>query len=59
MDNERFVVPNAPEMNPERKEIVNEIIDAMNNHKLTYMQAYNVLNDVYKELQHRSLYLHL
>lgn len=59
METQRFSIPNAPEMTPERKELVEGVIQILTKQELTYNESFDVLNDVYRELQYRSSFVHL
>ncbi|MNW38764.1 hypothetical protein D3C74_158390 [compost metagenome] len=56
---QEIILPGAPKMSPERKKIVDAIIAKMQEEKPTYQEAYDILNDVQKELYYRSLFVHL
>ncbi len=59
LPSEYLLGPNAPEMNPELKEMVDEIIKLMAERKLQFQQAYKLLFAVKEELNYRSTFLHL
>ena len=48
-----------PELTPERQKVVDEIIQILAEQNPTFHEAYDMLEDVKRELQYRSTHLRL
>lgn len=54
-----FSVPPAPEIRPEWKETVEEIINVLKAKNMSFHEVYAVLDATKIEIEHRSRFLHL
>ena len=54
-----FSVPPAPEITPEWKETVDEVIEVLKSKNMSFHEVYAVLDVIKVEVEHRSRFLHL